>query len=178
MSRRLALRFLLAALLPACLLLFAGCDSGGDDDDGDGDDLFLRFRANGTQMEFTNPPSLLATTSQSGTQHVMIVTGFDAASGLSLSFFGDAPISERTYTGYTLAPGNVAFVGVLIAFHDAQSQYGPDVLDHTATITDITETTVEGTFQGTLSAAGRPDLVVTDGRFRVQRNPAQAASGR
>jgi hypothetical protein len=156
------------ALLGAC----GGDGDGGTGPDGNGD-LFYRFDANGTRITYTVQQSLLGSFAQSGNQRTAIITGFNANSNSALQIYAGTAIGVGTYSGYTINPTLSAVVGVLMHYQDAggvlyQSDGG--AVQEVINITELNATTVRGTFTGRLKAAGRPDMVITNGEFLVRRN--------
>jgi hypothetical protein len=148
-----------------CGLLLTAC--GGSSTGPSGGSYYLRFTANGTLVNFTAQPSLLAAFGQSGSQYNALITGFDASSNASVQLFDGTPITPKSYSGYTLV-GN-AFVGVLLTYQDAAGIVYSSGSTGTAAVTQLTATTVTGTFSGTLQASGHPNLPVINGQFYVKR---------
>jgi hypothetical protein len=159
--RRLLIFFLAAPFLAAC---------NGDSTGPLGGDLFLRFKANGAQVEFTDQLSLLASFTSTTAQSVLLITGFEGPSNAGLQIYDRQPITTSTYSGYAFADG--AFQGVLVTYLTPSNVlYQLDTsapVDATVTITDIGSARIRGTFSGTLSD-GQTDLVITDGEFLVAR---------
>ncbi len=137
------------------------------------DGYYIRFRANGELVEFKNQLILTAGFGQSGDLHTGTISGAnDADSNVGLQIYNNAPILAGTYSGYGVSGG--AVVGVIIGYKEKSSGVlfssggGPNV-DATVVITEITETTVKGTFHGKIMATGQPDIVVTNGSYFVRR---------
>lgn len=130
---------------------------------------YMRFKANGTQVEFTNQQSLVAAFSNTGNQYVGIFTGYDANSNMGLQVYDNKAIATGTYTGYA-AVGSV-LVGTLISYQTSNSSiYGETGMDTTVVvnINELTSTAVKGTFNGILS--GQNDsMVITNGEFYLHR---------
>lgn len=134
------------------------------------DGYYIRFRANGELVEFTNQLILLAGFGTNGEIYTGTISGAnDATSNIGLQIYNNAPILEGTYSGY------VGMSGVIIGYLEKSSGIlfssggGPNV-DATVVITEITETTVKGTFRGKIMATGQPDIIVTDGSYFVRRS--------
>ncbi|HEV8613194.1 MAG TPA: hypothetical protein VGQ73_06765, partial [Gemmatimonadales bacterium] len=147
-------------------ILFTACKSSTGPSGGS---YYLRFNANGTLVNFTAQPSLLCAFGQSGSQYNALITGFDATSNASVQLFDGTPIAQKSYSGYTII--GTAFVGVLLTYQDATGvvySSGSGANTGTATITQLTATTVTGTFTGTLVANGHPNLAVSNGQFYVK----------
>lgn len=155
------------AAITIFIIVFTSCSK----DEADG--YYIRFRANGELVEFTNQLILTAGFGQSGVFHTGTISGAnDADSNVGLQIYNNAPILAGTYSGYGVSDGVV--VGVIIGYKEKSSGVlfssggGPNV-DATVVITEITETTVKGTFHGKIMATGQPDIVVTDGSYFVRR---------
>ncbi|HSH76873.1 MAG TPA: hypothetical protein VLA09_14385 [Longimicrobiales bacterium] len=158
---RLGLAALAATALTGC-----GGDSTGPLDG----DLFLSFRANGSLVEFRDRFSLLAAFSSSGSQSVLLITGFEATSNAGIQIYDGQPITTGTYSGFVST--SAGSEGVLITYVTPEGVlYGLDTtgpVDATVTITEIGGARIRGTFSGTISD-GETSLVITDGEFLVAR---------
>jgi hypothetical protein len=158
-------------LLPLFVLgsLAAGCGSSTGPTGNNGH--FLRFDANGSQVNFTAEASLIAAFAHAGNEFNALMTGYDATSNASLQVFDGAAVTTKRYGGYDIVGG--ALVGVLITYQPSQgvvySSIATATSDAVITITDMTATEVKGTFSGTLQANGHPDIVVTNGEFSLNR---------
>jgi hypothetical protein len=135
-------------------------------------DLFLRFRVDGTLVEYTSWESVFAvfTSYYTGTE-VMNVVAWDSTSGLRLRMSsGQAPNELGTYSIahqvndptfrisiFYQDPGGIEYVASPVVPEDA-----------TIVISHVGPTTVGGTFFGIVKAADRPDVVITDGEFMVR----------
>jgi hypothetical protein len=148
-------------------LLSSGCSTSTSPN---GSGYFLHFQANGTTVAYTAQPSLLVAFGHAGTQYNALITGFDATSNMSVQVFDGAVIAKGTFSGYGVVGS--AFVGALITYQDASGTVyvsTDQATDAIITITDLTATTMSGTFKGRLKVAGHPDIVVTNGEFFVKR---------
>ncbi len=164
------MRLRFTGFLAAGLFLSACGGSGGDSTGPDGT-YYLRFKANGTQITYADQFRLNATVSQAANQHLLLALGFDDTSNFSATFFDGAPVSQKTYAGYNINQSLGAFIGVIFAYQNTSGVvYGPgSTNDESATITELTSTTVRGTFSGTVRAAGQADVVITNGEFYLPR---------
>lgn len=146
-----------------------------DDNDGGNNNstYFMSFKVDGTLVSYSNQFSLNATLGQSGAQYLNTITGADdATSNMGLQIFDDAPLTVKSYSGYTIVGGLTK--GVIVGYLDPVSGLvfssgGGPVMDAIITITEITATTVSGSFSGTLQDAGQPDKLVTEGQFIVRK---------
>ena len=128
----------------------------------------MSFKANGTLVDYKTEGALVATFTNTDNQFLGVFSGYDANSNMGLQVYSDAAISEMSYSGYTTS--GFVLVGVLMGYQDTSgtlySQAGSDVVIN---ISKITDTSVSGTFSGTLKASGKADMVITDGKFTVKR---------
>jgi hypothetical protein len=143
--------------------LFSSCSK--DETEG----YYIRFRANGELVEYTNQLILTAGFGTNADIYTGTIGGAnDVASNVGLQIYHNAPILEGTYSGY----GGVS--GVIIHYMEKSSGAlfssggGPNA-DATVVITEITATTVKGTFHGKIMSTGQPDIVVTNGSYFVRR---------
>jgi len=150
----------------AAAFFIASC--GGGTTGPNNSTYFVRFKANGSQVEFTNPVALAAGFGHSGTQYNMLVTGFDATSNANIQVFDGSAISAKTYSGYGVVGS--AFVGSLIGYQPPGGPVYASNATVTVTITGLSATTVSGTFEGTVSATGHANIQVTEGEFSVKRS--------
>lgn len=128
----------------------------------------MSFTANGTKVEYTLEGALVATFSNAGQQYVGIFSGYDTNTNMNLQVYDNTDISEKDYSGYTTV--NTELVGVLMGYQDNSSTlYSKGGGDVVVNVSSITDTSVSGTFSGTLKAAGKPDMVIADGKFTVKR---------
>lgn len=100
-----------------------------------------------------------------------MITGYDPTSNSSVQIYHNATIGTGTYSGYTVDVTTGTLKGVVMHYQDATGTlYQPkSPIADVVTITGITAETVRGTFNGRLSASGKPDLIVTNGSFFVPR---------
>ncbi len=156
--------YLLPVILFLAVILLSSC---GKDEESV---YYIRFTANGEPVEFNNQLILIAGFGHSGDIYTGTIGGAnDVSSNVGLQIHNNAPITEGTYSGY----GGAA--GVIISYTEKSSGVlfssggGPNV-DATVVITEMTATSVKGTFHGKLLAAGQPDMTVTNGSFFVRRS--------
>lgn len=161
--------FLVFTLLVTSITFIVSCTK---DEETPGE-YYMRFKANGTLIEYTNQFGLSAGFAQSGNQHVGTISGWnDASSNFSLLLYDVKSITESTYSGYSASVNGV--VGVVFAHKEKESGVvfssgvGADFDAH-ATISDITDKDVKGSFRGTIKATGHPDISITEGSFLVKR---------
>ena len=161
-------------LTVAVLAVACGKDSDGGTGPSNDGDLFYRFDANGTRVTYTVQQSLLGSFSRNNNQRVLIITGFNANSNSALQVYSGADIGVGSYSGYTINPAQGVVIGTIMHYQDSNGVlYATDSSVNptdVVTITDLTATTVRGTFSGRLKSAGRPDMVITNGEFLVKRN--------
>ena len=161
--------FLPFALLVFSLVFIAGCSK----DEEDTGKYFMRFKSNGEWVEYTNQLHQTAGFVKSGLQHVGTISGMnDATSNFSILIYDLEPITEGTYSGYTTSVEGLT--GILLAHKDKSTGavYGSAVVGELTarlTITEMTETSVSGTFSGVLKSNDHPDIDITEGSFFVKR---------
>ncbi len=141
-----------------------------DDNETEGG-YYVRFKANGQQVEFTVQGATIAAFAQAGNTYNAVFTGYDSSSNVGLQVYDNKEITMATYSGYTLSGSS--FIGALIHYKDnLGTLYSQDALNPTTSITisEITSSAVKGTFSGILKASGKPDLSITQGEFFVWRS--------
>lgn len=157
---------LLAGFILA-ILLFSSCKKDQTSQGG----YLMKFDVNGKTVEFTTQASLVAAFSNTGSQYLGVFTGYDANSNMSLSVFDNKAIVPGTFSGYSVSNG--ALVGILITYQDDSGtvyvQSTTTSSDAVINISEITATTVRGTFSGTLETSGKQTISVTNGQFFVWR---------
>ena len=170
---KVATRSAIAALM-ACVLSLA---CGGDDSTGpsgsNGGSFYVRFRANGSQVEFNAANNVFTTIDKVGNEFHFGTSGVSPTTGnsVSLAVLDVSAITTTTYTGFTVVNNSGGFRMAQIMYTVGGVQYentDPNQ-DNRITITEITATTVKGTFSGTVKASGRPSLSITNGEFFSQR---------
>lgn len=130
----------------------------------------MKFKTNGTTVEFTSQSSLVAAFANSGSQYTATFTGYDSNSNLSIVVYDNKAIAPVTYSGYQL--NNTEFIGALIVYEDKNGKIYSQLStnsDIKVVINEITSTTVRGTFSGTLTSSDNEELSVTNGEFYVWR---------
>lgn len=158
------------ALVSAFIVLSAAISACKKDDTTSNEQYAFKFKANGTQVVLNQQASLVAAFAQSGNIYNAVFNGSDGVSIAILQVYDNKAISSTTFSGYNLVGGSI--VGALISYDDATGtgyMQGAGNSDATVTISEITEKTVRGTFSGTLTATGKPDIAITDGEFYVWR---------
>jgi len=162
----LNLTTVLQGLLFLCVtILSASCSS---DEASDG--YVMRFKANGIQQEFVTGVGQTATFTLDDNQHIGLIVGSDGTRTMALKVYDTEEITVAVYRQFE--PKDDGFTGSLIAYQDESgTEYtqGAVVPDIRVRITEITSTSVSGTFGGTLKAEGKPDLPITEGEFFVRR---------
>jgi hypothetical protein len=167
LSLRSASHRLTASLLGAALSL--SCDTTGP---GEASEYFIRYRANGSAIEYREDLRLHGVVGMVGSQHALALegespAGAPAESSLNVSVFDVVPITTRTYTGYQTVTGGFTSAGLIYRAGGVEYHSNLDDADNRVTITEIARTHLRGTFSGTLKLAGRPDVVITNGEFYV-----------
>jgi len=157
------------ALLLLGALVFGSCGNSSTGPNGGGD-LFMRFRANGTLIEYSLPSGLLTAVNNTAGQSNAAITGNDGgATFIAMTVWDVTPITTKTYAGFTITTGAV---GAIIGFQNASGvdfASGSSAGDATIVITEFSATRVGGTFFGVLHESGEPDVVITEGQFLTER---------
>lgn len=162
--RRISIQILVLLLLA---VTFGSCSK---DDEPAENEYYVRFNANGQNVEFKVHGLLVAAFGQAGNQYNASFTGGNTNSNVSLQVFDNKAITSATYSGYVLTGS--AFIGAIIGYQDnsgtlfTQGAVSPNSI---ITISEITSTTVKGTFSGTVTASGKSDISITGGEFYVWR---------
>lgn len=155
--------------LGALMVMVAGITTGCDDTDNEA--FYMRFKTNGTQMAYNDQTALNATFVTTGSQRSATFAGVDANTSMTVEALDEVNIAEDIYDGYWTLETHV--FGSLITFVDADGVIYASATDNSSdavvTVTEMTSTTVKGTFTGTLKAEGHPDIVVTSGEFFIPR---------
>ncbi|HMO62912.1 MAG TPA: hypothetical protein PKC39_11310 [Ferruginibacter sp.] len=152
-------------------IAFTGCKKSGSG--GGGGEYYVKFRANSSNINYTNQMGLYFTATQSASSHIIIISGFNtAASNISLQVYSDAPITAGSYSNYSLSSGIP--VGVIIGYQDESTgqlfNSGPITSDAVITITEVNTNFIKGSFSGTLKKSGLADINITAGEFYVKKN--------
>ncbi|HKI88557.1 MAG TPA: hypothetical protein VKA38_05970 [Draconibacterium sp.] len=128
----------------------------------------MSFKANGASVKYDTENALVATFNQTNNQYIAIFSGYDTNSNMNLSVYDDKAISETNYSGYTVS--GIVTTGVLMGYQDdSGTLYTQPGADVAIRVSSISASAVSGTFSGTLKATGKPDMVITDGKFNLKR---------
>jgi hypothetical protein len=155
------------------LLVTASTACSSQTTDLDGFDLFFRYEVNGTLVEYTTLRDVFGVfTFEDRGADILSIVGWDANSTLGLrvwSYRGTPGVGTHSIAQMA----NDSTFGIDIYYQD------PDGIDHyaepvvpedaTIVITHIGGSTIDGTFFGVVKAAGRPDVMITNGEFTVRR---------
>lgn len=164
--------------LALCGVLSVGCSSSTDagDTPNQGAGYFIRFQAGGSQVEYRGQGGVFATFSQLGSQHNFGVAavsdaGSIAGGSINIGVLDASPITTATYTGFQAVGTSGGFRTAQILYNIGGFEYSNSNAssDNTVTITEITPTTVRGTFRGTVRATGRTAISITNGQFYAKR---------
>ena len=171
----------LILVLAIMALLLSSCKK---DDNIGGNSYMISFKTNGVLEEFPLEDAVSGSFYEdvTKTQFGLRFTGTDNPRKIYLDVYDDKMITESPYTGYAVTPATgqkpAYIVGAKIAYStDAQTTHStisqnPDV---TISISEITQTTVRGTFSGTLKSNGKADIDITEGKFFVRVvNPSKS----
>lgn len=149
------------------------CSKSSDDEDDKNGVYVITFEANGILQKFTSDHFPIGDFHDNGTQYSGLFKANQSASSIGIQVYDNKPITEKTlYKGYavTQATQTPAYaIGATLVYKEGQNTYvtpyvNPDV---TVKIEKITTTTATGTFSGTLKSSGKPDVIITNGKFHV-----------
>ena len=94
--RKVAGCFLALVMFIVSVTFITSCAKNEDPEE----EYYMRFKANGKLIEYTNQLRLSAGISQSGNQYVWTISGWnDASSNFSFLLFYLASITENSYSG-------------------------------------------------------------------------------
>jgi hypothetical protein len=158
----------------ALLALTVGACYSKQTTDLDDFDLFFRFRANGTPVEYTTLADvygLFVVVPCSG-RETLEVAAWDPSTRLGLMVSSiQNPVGVGTYSVaqsvddpslrislYYRAPEGIDYMAEPVTQEDA-----------TIVVSHVGKSTIDGTFFGVLKAAGQQDVMITDGEFTVRR---------
>jgi hypothetical protein len=165
-------RVLNSFIVGAALLSSCGQDPAGSDGDETG--FYMRYRANGTLIEYRDPLLVHGVFVAVGSQFTFAAEGVSPAgtitgSSANVSAIDVAPITTRTYTGFQVVPGGFTTASILYRTGGVEYSNTDAGNDIRVTLTEITPAYGRGTFSGTVKFAGRPDVSITGGEFYVPR---------
>jgi hypothetical protein len=166
------MRSALSIATAVCVLLAACGDGSTDPDDGAGQ-FFVRYQANGAQIEYRDPLLIHAVFTTVGSQNVFAVEGVSpdgtiTGSSVNVSVMDVSPITVRSYVGFQIGAAGITSASIL--YRTGGFEYSNTTnSDNRVTVTEITPQYVRGTFSGTTRATGRPNVAITNGEFYVQR---------
>jgi len=152
------------------ILLFTGCKKDEDNKGPSAVGYFIRFKADGQQVEFTNQTTLTAATGQSLSQYNAVVSGFSGNHNISVQMFDNEAIRTSVYEGYENKVSY--FEGALIGYGKDGVIYGTNAINPEVTVnlTEWTATEAKGTFSGKVKAtSASTEIAITEGEFYVKR---------
>jgi hypothetical protein len=164
----------------AILALLAGCSSSTDSTGSQSGADFIRFQASGAQIQFQDQPTspVAATIAAIGSESSLNVTGqsaFSASpfSNIQITVIDPSPITTKTYGAFQPVGTSGAFTSAIISYNVGSVGYdntaagtGSDVQ---VTITEITSTTVRGTFSATVKTKAGAVVAISGGSFLAKR---------
>jgi hypothetical protein len=161
--------------LGAAALLGTACssstDSTGQQTSGT---YYIRFQANGTLVDYHSDVWVNASIAKAGVEYTAIAVstpnGSAGEGSMNLSVFDPSPITTKTYSG-GITPGGTSGTYTLaqLIYVTGNAHYD-SANDVRITITEITATTLRGTFQGTVSSPGKANIAITNGEFFSKRS--------
>ncbi len=140
-------------------------------------DYQISFKANGVLEEFVVEDDVAGSFYEdvTATQYGLRFTGTKQNFTIYLDVYDLKAITESTYSGYKTTPAvgqkPTIIEGAKIAYNDGDTYtvHKTDIknADVTISISEISKTSVRGSFSGTLKANGKPDMVITEGKYFV-----------
>lgn len=162
-------------MLMAIAIMIGSCkkddDNNNNNNNNNGSTYYVKFKSNGTQVNFTGFGTEVAIFSHSGNQYTCAVTGADTSSNIGLSMYDTTAITTKTYSGFTTVNSLSATLGTLVTYGDGSgTSYNSNNTTFSITVTGLTDSTMTGTFSGSLQDNnGTNTLTITDGDFHVKR---------
>lgn len=187
--KKLSISRLVLCVLISFSLLFTGACKKNDDKPGNGSGYYMKFKLNGTQVEYTGQVECNFNKT-SGATHVASFAGLkvalNAGSNAMTLALGTADNNETnvTYTNYaTTAAGTEKAKALTIGYMDeAGAAYlswpdefsaalpGGTKTEARLKVTEATSAALKGTFSGVLyNTDYSKELTVTDGEFYLRR---------
>ena len=157
-------------------LIATACKSStdaGDSQQTSSGTYYVRFKANGAQIDYSSDTWVNAAIAKTGPEYFFVGASTPAGSvgegSMSVSVFDPSPITTTTYSGGLTPVGTTgAYTLPQLSYVTGSSTYTSSN-DARITLTEITSTTVKGTFQGTVSTTGKPSISITNGEFFAKR---------
>lgn len=168
-------------LLMFTIVISFSCNKKSDDTPTDTNaDFFVRFKLDGTQMEFKGMTTgLFQTLPLTPTIYSGSFQGLQSSTAVTTNLFGIdvrdiVPIAiNKNYTNIAISN---TIQATFLYFDAAGNQYSSGYLATTAStdavvrLTEITNTSVSGTFSGKMSTlSGTVAKTITEGSFKVKR---------
>jgi hypothetical protein len=139
----------------------------------DDSELFFRFRADGSLVEFTTVADAYAVFvgSSCSARESLEIAAWDAASRLSLRVTGSQGFGTGTYSIAQQVDDPRLRMLLYYRSPEGIDYFAEPVVpeDLTIVISDVGAATVAGSFWGVVRAAGYADVMITDGHFTVRR---------
>lgn len=156
--------------------LAAGCGGSTDSTNNQSGADFIRFKANGAQVQFqdqfANP--IAVSIAKTGSEYSLIVTGgsdptASLYSNIQLNVADVSPIGTKTYGAFQPIGGG--YTAALVTYNVGSVGYDNTAAnsDFQITITQITSTTASGTFSGTVKTKSGVAVSITSGEFLGKR---------
>lgn len=180
---------ILHAVLFAALFMAGACKKTNDDNPGNGSGYYMKFKLNGTQVEYTGQVECNFNKTSGSTQVASFAglkVALNAGSNAMTLALGTADDNKTgvTYTNYaTTATGTEKAKALTIGYMDAAGvaylswpeEFSPSLPSGTKTeaqlkVIEATSAALKGTFSGILyNADYSKELTVTEGEFYLRR---------
>ena len=176
---------ILTTIIFSLLLTFqSGCKKKNDDSSNDSSNYFIKFKVNGVQKEFGNTSGIFTQINVGGGNPTIYTGSFQGVASSSTPTVNNMGLSvndiaaiavNKNYKSDIVGP---TIAGSLVYMDAAGLVHGSDFVttgslgadDAIIRLTEISSTSVSGTFSGKVAAAGSSTtLTITEGSFRVKR---------
>jgi hypothetical protein len=136
-------------------------------------ELFFRFRANGSLVEFTTLADVYGVFvgSACSDRESLEIVAWDSSSRLGLRVSSHEGFGSGTYSIAQRAEDPEFRMLLYFRAPEGVDYFAEPVVpeDATIVISQVGPSTIDGTFFGVVRAAGLPDVIITDGEFSVRR---------
>ena len=156
--------------------LAAGCGSSTDSTGNQSGAYYIRFKSNGAQVQFQDQVGfpIVVSIAKTGIEYSLIVTGgsdptASPYSNIQLNVADIIPIGTKTYGAFQASGGG--YTAALVTYNVGSAGYDNTAAnsDFQITITEITTTTVTGTFSGTVKNKSGAAVSISGGEFLAKR---------
>lgn len=139
--------------------------------DENGSSYYVKFKAAGNPITYSQQSSEVATFDVVGSQYHCAISGAYADASISIGLFDTTAIVAKTYDGLTVLDSSYATIGTTVSYNNGNGiTYSSGIVPAmTVTVSEITADYVKGTFSGHVAATSGADIAITEGEFYVKR---------